>query len=273
MNSIGNTLKEARSKKSVTLEEVHSRIKIHPRVLQLLEDDKFDKLPSPLFVKSFLKSYAEFLEVNPDALIDAYEKEKKEEPKQELFIKLAAERERRGEFDKNFSAALWIAGIAIALMLGAVLLFKAGAWVSQKWTDSRKAAATRPVSQKKKEAKSKPAAPAAKPAAPGETQSAEWLRTVEQGNFPKLNKKAPLELTIKAIDNVWMRVTCDEKVLFQNILKKGTQESWKASKEIQIWTGNSSNMALALNRASLGSPGKGVVKRMIITHDGVRISQ
>lgn len=263
MGSIGSTLKEARSKKSVTLEEVHSRIKIHPRVLQLLEDDKFDKLPSPLFVKSFLKSYAEFLEVNPDELVEAYEKEKKE-PAQELFIKPAAERERRSEFDKSFAAALWIAGVVIALALGAILLFKAGAWVSQKWADSRKAAETRPVSQKKKEAKPAPSA---------QTQSAEWLRTVEQGNFPKLNKKAPLELTIKAIDNVWMRVTCDEKVLFQNILKKGTQESWKANKEIQIWTGNSSNMLLVLNRHSLGSPGKGVVKRMIINHDGVRISQ
>ena len=41
--SIGAALKEARSKRSVTLEDAHARLKIHPRVLQLLEEDKFDK--------------------------------------------------------------------------------------------------------------------------------------------------------------------------------------------------------------------------------------
>ena len=64
--SIGNTLKDARNKKTLSYDEVHAKIKIHPRVLQLLEEEKFDKLPSPLFAKSFLKSYAEFLEVNPN---------------------------------------------------------------------------------------------------------------------------------------------------------------------------------------------------------------
>ena len=44
--SIGAVLKEARTKKSITLEDVHAKLKIHPRVLQLLEEDKFDKLPS-----------------------------------------------------------------------------------------------------------------------------------------------------------------------------------------------------------------------------------
>ena len=66
MSSIGTVLKEARTKKSISLEDVHSKIKIHPRVLQLLEEDKFEKLPSSVFAKSFLKSYAEFLEVNSE---------------------------------------------------------------------------------------------------------------------------------------------------------------------------------------------------------------
>ena len=87
MTSIGSVLKEARNKKSISLEEVHSRIKIHPRVIQLLEDDKFDKLPSPVFVKSFLKSYAEFLEVNPEEIVRAYDKEGRKDPAQVLFIK------------------------------------------------------------------------------------------------------------------------------------------------------------------------------------------
>src|SRR3989338_7578241 len=99
MSSIRNLIREARSKKSISLEEVHSRIKIHPRVLQLLEEDKFEKLPSPLFVKSFLKSYAEFLEVNPEDLVQAYDKEGRKEPAQVLYLKTAAEREKKTFFN------------------------------------------------------------------------------------------------------------------------------------------------------------------------------
>ena len=87
MSSIGSVLKEARVKRSVSLEEVQLKTKIHPTVLQLLEEDKFDRLPSPLFVKSFLKTYAEFLEIKPDELIAAYEREKHRDPEQILFIR------------------------------------------------------------------------------------------------------------------------------------------------------------------------------------------
>ena len=72
MSSIGYTLKEARNKKSISLDDVHAKIKVHPRVLQLLEEDKFDKLPSPIFVKSFLKSYADFLEIDSSSIIKSY---------------------------------------------------------------------------------------------------------------------------------------------------------------------------------------------------------
>ena len=95
MSSIGSVLREARSKKSISLEEVHSRIKIHPHVIELLEGDEFEKLPSPVFVKSFLRSYAEFLEVNPEEIVRAYDKGERKDPAQILFIKSAAEREKK----------------------------------------------------------------------------------------------------------------------------------------------------------------------------------
>jgi len=105
-----------------------------------------------------------------------------------------------------------------------------------------------------------------------ENQAAEgWLRSVAQGNFPKINRKAPLELKIKALDSVWLRIQCDGKVLFQSILKRGAEESWRAGEKIEIWSGNCSNMFLTLNGTAIGSPGKGVIKKMWINHDGVRL--
>ena len=270
MSSIGSVLKEARTKKTLTLDEVHSKIKIHPRVLQLLEEDKFEKLPSPLFVKSFLKSYAEFLEVNPDELVSTYEREKKPDPEQILYIKPADP--AMGTGYRPFHI---VAGICAALLLLFVLVgqpskiakslstkFKSSKVTSEK---SKKASASK-VRDREEETK----------AAPQETketprEASEWLNSVSLGNFPKINHKAPLSLEIKALDAVWVHVTADDTVVFQGVLKKGTAETSIAKESIEIWTGNASNMSLTLNKSSLGSPGKGVVKKMLISHDGVRI--
>lgn len=254
MNRIGEVLKEARSKRSISLDDVHAKIKIHPRVLQLLEEGKFDKLPSPLFVKSFLRSYAEFLEVNPEDLLRSYENEAlPKEPEQVLFLKTADEK-----LQKPASQQIWniviIASLTLIVLLGGYYALKYGRqWLPQQ---AKKAAAPK-------------AAAAAAVQAP--KKSSDWLRSPELGNFPSISKSTPLSLKIKAVDNVWMRITADGQVVYQSILKKGQDDTWQARKEYEIWTGNSSNMALTLNKIFIGSPGKGVIKKMIISHEGVRV--
>ena len=270
MSSIGGVLKEARSKKTLTLDEVHSKIKIHPRVLQLLEEDKFEKLPSPLFVKSFLKSYAEFLEVNSEELVSAYDKVKKEEPAQLLYIKLADPAMGMGY--KPFHIVL---GICAALLLLFVLVGQPSKMAK---SISAKLKSSKIVTEKSKKsapAKAREEAPAK--AAPAEVKKAaedvpsEWLNTVALGNFPKIGRKTLLSLEIKAIDSVWVHITSDSVVTFQGILKKGMAEIWTAKESIEIWTGNAANMSLAINKIALGSPGKGVVKKMLITREGIRL--
>ena len=257
--SIGSILKDARERKAVSFEDVHTKIRIHPRVLQLLEDNKFDKLPSPLFVKSFLKSYAEFLEINPGELLEAYEKEGRQEPEQILFIKSAEIREkvrRRSSVDQRFFLVpLLVAAGALAAGAAFFALRAAGHMGVSK----------APVSAA---SKSKPTAIVSQ----AKAKSDSWIRSAGQGNFPALEKGDPLKLKVKALDNVWLRVTCDGKVLFQSILKKGALETWNAISSVEIWTGNSSNMVLSLNGFSLGSPGKGVVKKLTVTHQGVKIA-
>lgn len=267
-SSIGTTLKEARSKKSVTLEDVHSKIKIHPRVLQLLEENKFDKLPSPLFVKSFLKSYAEFLDVDAAGILEAYEKEGRKDPEQVLFIKPPELREKK----EHPNSAKWIpiAGATAAVVLGTAALFFVGSLLAGKISEWKSSAEKSPkkVTSQKKDSKSKLSAKTEKSSS---KKPNDWLRSAEMGNYPNIVDATPLELNIKAVDNVWMRVTCDGKVLFQSILKRGQSETWTAKSSVEIWTGNSSNMVLSINGYLLGSPGKGVVKKMVINHDGVKI--
>lgn len=260
--SIGTQLKDARTKKTLSLEDVHGRIKIHPRVLQLLEEDKFDKLPSPLFAKSFLKSYAEFLEINSEEIVEAYEKGDTQQPEQILFIRPIDQRPAvPSAADRKSTALVVVVGIAAAL------LFVFGLYILKHHAPAAPArSAARP--QKEKVSAKRTAASAA--SVTEAKKPSDWLRSTDDGNFPKIPSGTPLKLGVRSIDTVWLKVTCDEKVLFQGLLKKGAAESWSAKDSIELWSGNASNMILSVNGMSIGSPGKGVVKKMLVTRQGVR---
>ena len=42
-------------------------------VLTALEEDRFHELAAPVYTRGFLKIYAQFLEISPDAVVEAYE--------------------------------------------------------------------------------------------------------------------------------------------------------------------------------------------------------
>src|SRR5947208_16036391 len=61
MPSIGETLREARMRQHLDITDVEARTKIRAKYLRALENEDFGMLPGATFVKSFLRTYAEFL--------------------------------------------------------------------------------------------------------------------------------------------------------------------------------------------------------------------
>ncbi len=74
--TLGEKLKKIRSERRISLGEVSRVTKIQIKYLEYLEEGKFDKLPVDVYVRGFLKSYAEFLAVDENVLLKLYEKEK-----------------------------------------------------------------------------------------------------------------------------------------------------------------------------------------------------
>jgi len=72
MESIGETLREARHKKRAALEDAARATKIKVDALEKLEADEFDALPAPTYTKGFLRLYAEYLGLDGAALVEAY---------------------------------------------------------------------------------------------------------------------------------------------------------------------------------------------------------
>jgi cytoskeleton protein RodZ len=72
MPSIGDTLREARMRQRLDIADVEARTKIRAKYLRALENEEFGMLPGPTFVKTFLRTYAEMLGLDPHVLVEQY---------------------------------------------------------------------------------------------------------------------------------------------------------------------------------------------------------
>jgi cytoskeletal protein RodZ len=72
MPSIGDTLREARMRQRLDIADVEEKTKIRAKYLRALENEEFSMLPGPTFVKTFLRTYAEVLGLDPQMLMDDY---------------------------------------------------------------------------------------------------------------------------------------------------------------------------------------------------------
>jgi cytoskeletal protein RodZ len=98
MPEIGATLREARQRRKVDLMVVEADTKIRARYLAALEEESFDVLPGPTYVKSFLRTYAEYLGLDAKLLVEEYKQRYERPTPQELTpfsTNLGSRRERR----------------------------------------------------------------------------------------------------------------------------------------------------------------------------------
>jgi cytoskeletal protein RodZ len=59
-------------RRRIDMTEVEAATKIRAKYLRALENEEWDLLPGPTFVKTFLRTYAEYLELDPRVLVEEY---------------------------------------------------------------------------------------------------------------------------------------------------------------------------------------------------------
>jgi helix-turn-helix protein len=72
MTDIGATLRETRMRERIDVSEIEAKTKIRARYLRALENEEWDLLPGPTFVRSFLRTYAQALGLDGKALVEEY---------------------------------------------------------------------------------------------------------------------------------------------------------------------------------------------------------
>jgi hypothetical protein len=123
MPDIGPTLREARMRARIDISEVETRTKIRAKYLRAIENEEWDLLPGPVYVKSFLRTYGDFLGLDSRMLIDEYKRRYEHPSDHELrpIATLSRERERarRGPLLPPW---LLVAGVLVAVVIALFIL-------------------------------------------------------------------------------------------------------------------------------------------------------
>jgi cytoskeleton protein RodZ len=166
MASIGETLREARMRQRLDIADVEERTKIRAKYLRALENEEFGMLPGATFVKTFLRTYAEALGLDPHLLVEEYRAtyEPRDESEAQPITTTPA-RERRPR-ERRFAGGggggpgpgTIVAGAVVGIL---VVILVLGLTANDK--GSKQAADTTQTTQKKRVPKKK-AKPKPKPA-------------------------------------------------------------------------------------------------------------
>lgn len=121
MAVLGRILSEARISRGLTLDDVERDTRIARRYLEALEHDEFDTLPAPVYCRAFLRTYAQYLGVDPKEVLQFYPEKGRE----------TAELAPLPQVSKPAPPALslnWIVagGVILVFLLAGVLLYRLG---------------------------------------------------------------------------------------------------------------------------------------------------
>jgi cytoskeleton protein RodZ len=129
MPEIGATLREARMRARIDVSEIEAQTKIRAKYLRALENEEWGLLPGPTFVKSFLRTYAQALDLDSKALLEEYRLHH-ERPSEGTFEPIVSPsqrgRSRSAPSGPSRGYVLAVGGIVAVIIVLIVLLVSGG---------------------------------------------------------------------------------------------------------------------------------------------------
>ncbi len=149
-DSPGPQLRAARERLGLSASEVATTLKVPPAVVVNIEDEQFDALPPRVFTRAYLRNYAELVELDPRALLWAYDKkvdpeaiEEVEARRSSAVLGLMASFARDVKLHRRQS---WVFGGTVVLFIALAGVFVWLAWPSDVPVSSATAEEPNPAS-------------------------------------------------------------------------------------------------------------------------------
>ena len=120
--AVGKTLKETREEKGITIEKASKETKIRKKYILALENDEFDKIPGQVYQKAFLKTYADFLGINKENILEEYQLDQQLSGVEEESLGRSKRRSKKNKKATFFNFVSRITGKAMIIILIVLLL-------------------------------------------------------------------------------------------------------------------------------------------------------
>lgn len=124
MASFGEMLRRERELRQISLREVAESTKINLRYLDALEKDDFRHLPGGVFNKGFVRAVAQYIGVDPEAMVNAYLDEERlqrerDHAANEARLRLigTSDRVERTTTPIGGTARMWLAACVVAVLV------------------------------------------------------------------------------------------------------------------------------------------------------------
>lgn len=231
MERIGDILRETRERQGISFDQVEEEIMIKKRYLEAMENEDWARLPGKVYAKGFLRSYARFLKLNEQSIIDLYEVGNLDVQTTEAVQVTndePLEPRRRIELNnkpkKNMIIVFCV--LAVALLFGSQ-------WVYNRLTMPNEIGDNTPVEPA-------PDLPDTNPEEPGVEDEA---------------PEAPAKLPRNTIDVVvlaqeeacWLRLRDGQQVLYEGTLMPGEKVSFNEVEQLNLRAGNAGTIQVTIN--------------------------
>ncbi len=254
MSALGEEFKSAREARGLTLSDVAERLHIRSVYLAAIEDEDWHVIGAPVYVRGFMRTYARFLGLDPEAAVARFSAAvppgtpAASSPRPAAA---AAPAERTpGEAGSPSLAAI----LAIVVAVVAVI------FVAYEFYQYRAGA---PAGVPVVEATAAP--DAADTAAP--LAEATAAATAAASDAPSPLAAGQPNLSIQLTDTSWLRVLIDGKVAYEGTLRAGAAKAF-AGKLADVRVGNAGGVRIAVNGRALGPLGHSgdvVERRFVLT--------
>ena len=259
MISLGETLRRERIRQGLELQGVSEITKIGTRMLQAMEQDDLSKLPGGVFTRSFFKQYAIALGLDPASLdeqLKSLPTGTEEPPRSEARKTIIPERSHYSLSDYNSArsngslimSAIWV-GLALTAS-GAVYY-----WMNRT-----------------------PSAPSTAPETPPKPSAAPFHSETPvappnaEAPLKQETQAAPVDLTLKALEDSWISLSADGEPVFSGQLKTAETRSVQAQQRVKLVTGNAGGLEIQLNGKTVEPIGpRGQVRSVEFTPEGIQV--
>ena len=297
---IGQRLSEARENQHISLEQAERETRIRMKYLMAMEAGDFEALPNPVVARGFLRSYARYLGLDPEPLVDALQQAL---PESAPFTRLPR---REGphvlDMDLGRPASSGVTPILSALLV-ILLVGVAGYWLwlqgyitapflSPRLTQevstpvpppsptpspsvitalpsdtpaptSQPAVVPPATNTPTSTPQAAPATPVPTPTSPPSPTPTERRKVVLATPTPTSTPANLLVVKAVLVDRTWLRALVDGQLVDEGLYDAGQEFTWEGQ-VVEIRTGNAGGMQLTVNDKDLGILGaKGEVQHWI----------